>query len=210
MGGRLLHALFLSLLFSVFSLSIPLASPANLEPANLTLTQFIARGLSNLHQDPRPHYSTAKLRIIALQRQNGYPPHRENTTDTLHHIYLGLSVEPPPPRADLPNFMMYMNYMDGDWQKWRDHPYIYRNDRAIPQEISWTEVEGKMPLERADQLMKENGLTGAYLSVILQAFGGERLAWQFRGYDYGTRQNGVVTVDVLTGDVRLLQAAATA
>lgn len=97
----------------------------------------------------------------------------------------------------------------GDFEDWTE-PHVLPRPGWVRRGILWEQIEDRMPLEKAHELMNDAGFAGAFLEVRMDSRAGERLYWKFFGYDNGTSLDWVVAVDVLMGNVMQMIVRATA
>lgn len=72
--------------------------------------------------------------------------------------------------------------------------------------VPWGLVQAKMPVEEADRLLKAAGFRGKYTQVTMFKWPAEgSLEWLFWGLDFEGNVYGIVTVDVMTGEVKNLE-----
>ena len=71
--------------------------------------------------------------------------------------------------------------------------------------VPWGLVQAKMPVEEADRLLKAAGFRGGYTQVTMFKWPAEGLLeWLFWGLDLeGNGYGNIVTVDVMTGEVKV-------
>ncbi|KAL8951557.1 MAG: hypothetical protein Q9222_002467 [Ikaeria aurantiellina] len=184
---------------------IPKYTPAFNTSNDLTVDQNIANVLNSLAIDPQLEFNQAKFLGLAMTA-GGRAPHRHRSPDPTDFRNIALffkagGVTPATPAAF--TYFRIANIYPSYWDRWEDPefyehpPLIWLEDR---EEVHWPPVQALMPFARADGLLKQAGLRGAYEVVFLHRKEGKPLQWCFRGLFPWPR--GDFVVEVLGGEVK--------
>ena len=185
----------------------------NLNNDDLSITQNIAAELRALAASSQIQYKDAKLRSVYMStlnpRPESYPLPQHSNLSHFHFLVLNLSAggpaPPPSPSGQQQRDWIYLsNKFRQNWDAWNE-PRIHAYglpESSYPLEIRWAAVSARMDVYHALGLMRAAGYRDTFAVVFLvDPWGTGELMW---GFDYyGGSEDGLVLVDVLTGEVTL-------
>ena len=209
------------LLYYTSALILPLGPPgtgfpipprlSSLNNNDLSITRNIASELRALTASSQIQYKDAKLRSVYMStlnpRPESYPLPQHSNLSHFHFLVLNLSAggpaPPPSPSGQQQRDWIYLsNKFPQNWDAWNE-PRIHAYglpESSYPLEIRWAAVSARMDVYHALGLMRAAGYRDTFAVVFLvDPWGTGELMW---GFDYyGGSENGLVLVDVLSGEV---------
>ena len=204
----LLLTIFLSLQ-QTKALVLRVNEPHTVVQKNLTVESVIQTAIDHLHRSPDPAFKDFALigGELAPQAFGTGPLRLSANISDFHSISLFILL------AGKPDIYILENRYPEHWDQWRfTNPtrgaLILGHSSITPSSkekgISWRLVQEKMPVEKADRLLKAAGFRGRYLSVELDHLPKAHLRWLFREIEISGKPHSYVGVDILTGEVKLL------